>query len=388
MRDYWKEIKKVAHAYTPGLQVIERTIVAKQRMLPIPGEVIIKVGDRVSAEQVIAKTEIPNDVVTVNVINQLGITPEEIMDYMLKNEGDSVKENEPIAQNKPFLGIKIFKTIINSPIDGKVESISNITGQVILRKPPRQITLQAYIDGVIKAIETNIGATIETTATFIQGIFGIGGERAGQLEVVVDSPEEILKADQIDESYKGKIIIGGSLLELEAYQKARKIGVQGIIVGGFNAKDLKEILGFELGVAITGDEDIETTLIITEGFGKMKMAERTFNLLKKRSGNQASISGRTQIRAGVMRPEIIIPFIGDESEGLRTYATKAQSGIQIGDEVRVIREPFFGMIGRIVSLQSRLAKIETESEVRVLEIELKEGSRTIIPRANVEIIET
>ncbi len=52
------------------------------------------------------------------------------------------------------------------------------------------------------------------------------------------------------------------------------------------------------------------TLVITEGFGKMAMAHRTFDLLKSKQGMKASVNGATQIRAGVMRPEVIVPLIG------------------------------------------------------------------------------
>ena len=50
------------------------------------------------------------------------------------------------------------------------------------------------------------------------------------------------------------------------------------------------------------------TVIVTEGFGDIAMAERTFDMLKDHAGDDASVNGATQIRAGVMRPEIIIPL--------------------------------------------------------------------------------
>ena len=67
------------------------------------------------------------------------------------------------------------------------------------------------------------------------------------------------------------------------------------------------LLGYDLGVAITGHEDIRPTLIITEGFGQIAMAGRTYELLAANAGRRASANGATQIRAGVLRPEIIIP---------------------------------------------------------------------------------
>ncbi|MFB3897445.1 MAG: hypothetical protein ACE14V_14195 [bacterium] len=375
----------MAHAYTPGLQVMEQTQVIKSRTLPLSGEVLVKPGDIVQAETIIARTELPNEVVAVNIVNQLSIPPEDIKEYMLKKEGDPVQEGEAIAENKPIL--KWFKTTVKSPITGSVESISHITGQVLLRKPPRHVELKAYLDGKVEKIVPGLGAEINTTATYIQGIFGIGGETAGVLQMAVNSPDEPLTIASLRPEQKGKIIVGGSFIDGQTLKKAIELGITGIILGGIDAQDLKDWLGYELGVAITGDEDVTTTLIITEGFGKISMANRTFELLKKRQGKRASISGRTQIRAGVMRPEIIIALAETERNMVKNRDFSSGTGIQIGDQIRIIREPHFGKIGKIAALPSELQQIETEAKVRVMEVELNDGQRVILPRANVEIIE-
>lgn len=378
----------MAHVFTPGLQVIEETVIEKDRSLPIPGKVLVKPGDRVKAEDVIAETEIPNDVQTINVVNLLSITAPEIHSFMLKKEGDEIEENEPIAQNKPFLGIKLFQSIVRAPFKGTVERISKVTGQVLIRKPPRKITLSAYTDGIVQEVCESMGADIKTACSFIQGIFGIGGEKWGELCMAAQNPGDVLEEDSITSDHKDKILVGGSHISYKCFNKAAEMGVRGIIVGGFHARDLKKILGYELGVAITGDEDISTTLIVTEGFGHMAMADRTFELLKKNDGKKVSISGRTQIRAGVMRPEIIIPYSAEKAEGVKPHVSKSETGIQIGDEVRIIREPYFGKLGKIVGLPSDLTQIETEAKVRIMVIKLHEtGEEVTVPRANVELIE-
>ena len=59
----------------------------------------------------------------------------------------------------------------------------------------------------------------------------------------------------------------------------------------------------------------------------------------------------------------------------------------VGSPVRVIREPYFGLLGNVVLLPSELERIETEASVRVLEVKLADGRRVTLPRANVEMIE-
>jgi hypothetical protein len=150
-----------------------------------------------------------------------------------------------------------------------------------------------------------------------------------------------------------------------------------------NYTDVTEIMGRAIGVAITGQEELGTTLIITEGFGKMNMSTRTFNLLKSFEGYVAAINGATQIRAGVLRPEIIIPHEETEESGKEELS----AGMVSGTSVRIIREPNFGAIGTVASLPVELHRVESGSKVRVLVVRLDDGTDVTIPRANVEIIE-
>ncbi len=134
------------------------------------------------------------------------------------------------------------------------------------------------------------------------------------------------------------------------------------MVGGVHDRDLRDLLGYDLGVAITGTEKIGFTLIITEGFGTIPMAKRTFDLLSAKTGQKASCSGATQIRAGVIRPEVIVPLapVGEsrvQSPGSRVL----EGGTKVGDTIRIIREPYFGVIARVKELPSALQHIPTES---------------------------
>ena len=378
----------MTHAYTPGLRLAEKLQIRKSRNLPLPGDVIVKKGNTVKSDDIVARTNLPGKVHAVNVVNRLAILPTDLRKNMLKKEGDSVVKDEPIAETSPF--IKMFKSICLSPVTGVIESISDITGQVLLREPPKPVQIAAYVDGkVVETIE-NEGVVIETNATFIQGIFGVGGETTGELQIVVNSPDDIVKPEDVKEVHRGKIIAGGSIIYSDAIKKALDTGVKGIVVGGIRDKEINELLGYDLGVAITGAEDINITIIITEGFGQIGMAQRTFDMLKLREGAVASINGATQIRAGVVRPEIIIPYNDEDTSGKSDESGSADgksAGISIGDQIRIIRNPNFGMLGTVKSLPSKLQTIETEAMARVLEVKFPDGQTSIVPRANIEAIE-
>ena len=370
----------MAHAYTPGLRVTRQAVIHKERRLPLKGEVVVERGAAVQRDQVVARTELPGDVATMNLVNRLGTSPQELSSYMLKKEGDQVVEGEPLAETKPL--IKWFKSTVESPVSGTIESISPVTGQVILRKAPRPVEVLAYVDGVVEEVIAGEGVRLRAHGAYIQGIFGVGGECWGPLHLAVSDPDA--ETETIGPEAAGKVVVVGSLITLEIVAQAKQAGVVGLIGGGMRDQDLRDLLGYDLGVAITGAEDIGLTVIITEGFGRIAMAGKTFDILRTCVGREASISGATQIRAGVLRPEIIVPAaVGDEHESDKG----GSEGLEIGDVLRVIRMPYFGQIGRVSGLPAELQAVESGAVVRVLEVELEGGERVVVPRANVELIE-
>ncbi len=180
------------------------------------------------------------------------------------------------------------------------------------------------------------------------------------------------------------VLVGETGVTLGALKKAAGVGVKGIVVGAIVDTDLIAYIGHDIGVAITGQEDIATTLILTEGFGSIKMAKRTFELLRSLDGRRVSINGATQIRAGVIRPEVIAPL---EVRPERAAPESKGQLLEVGANIRVIRAPYFGMLGTVTGLPSNPVEIESGATVRVLEAKLEDGREVCVPRANVEIIE-
>ena len=375
----------MAHSYTPGLKVTAWTKLLRERKLPLPGDVLVTVGQTVTAETIVARTELPGNVQTVNAANLLGVLPDDVEECLTKPVGSKVDKGETFAENKSFFGL--FRSKCHAPVKGTIESVSKITGQVLLREEPIPVEVDAYVDGTVAEVHPRSGVTVETQGAFIQGIFGVGGETCGDLHLVVSDPSQPLEDRLIDASCRGKLVVGGAYVTAATLRKAVAQGVKAVVVGGFDDHDLRELLGYDLGVAITGSEELGITLIVTEGFGSIPMAARTFELLRACEGRRVSVSGATQIRAGVLRPEILAPDPkGAAARG--AAVSSAEAGLQEGDTVRVIRQPYFGRIGRVTALPHELMPLETEAKVRVLEVDFGSGSRLLLPRANVEMIET
>jgi hypothetical protein len=374
----------MAHSYTPGLRVTDLAVIRRERRLPLKGDVLVAVGAQVEADTVVARTELPGNVQTVNVAARLSMDPARVPDSLVVPVGSAVRKDDVIAEGKSLFGL--VKQKATAPSDGTVESVSPVTGQLILREPPIPVEVDAYVRGVVTEVLPGEGVVVEATGALMQGIFGVGGETFGALRIVAGSPDEELAAGRLSAEHRGAVVVGGSYVSFATLMRARELGVAAVVVGGFDDHDLRELLGRDLGVAITGAEDLGFTLVLTEGFGRIRMAERTWRLLTAHEGQQASVSGATQIRAGVMRPEIVIPRPAGVESGQR--GAGASLGIEVGSLLRVIREPYFGRIARVVELPPELQPLDTEARVRVMAVEFADDhERAVVPRANVELIE-
>ena len=373
----------MATSYTPGLKVLKKTLFKTKRILPLKGDVHVEVGQAIKPDTIVASTNLPGNIQMVKLSNILNIEPRDVENALKVREGDSVQKEEMIAETEGVFGF--FKSSFFSPIDGMIESISSKTGRIIIREKPIPVVIDGYVEGVVDKVIPEEGVVVKSYAALIQGIFGIAGEKKGIISIISPSPDEELQEDQITPEMNGKILVGGSFVSIQAYKKALEYDVAGIVIGGFNYYDLKEILGYNLGVAITGTEKLNTALIVTEGYGNIPMSQSTFSLLKEHNNKEASINGATQIRAGVIRPEIVIPFSMEKIE--EKTINNSNNGISIGSTVRIIRSPYFGKIGEVVSLPPDLKRMESETMVRVAEIKVN-GDNFLIPRANLESVET
>lgn len=327
-------------------------------------------------------------VVIVNVARRLDISPMLLRAYMRYREGDEVKQGAALADAAGSLGV----SYCYAPASGVVEKICTRTGTVHILRPARPTQVEAYLHGRVADVIPEKGARIETTASFIQGVFGLGFENYGPVKVVAPAPDHVVTEDDITPDLSGAVVVGGANVTLDALRKALEVGVKGLVSGGADEPDLVTLLGREIGVGITGQEDLAMTVVITEGFGTMPMSADTFEFLRAAEGRTASLNGSTQVRAGVIRPEIIIPLLGEDGgaavtleDRLAELDGREKGEAEVGSKVRIVRNPKFGQWGRIVGWPSEPVVFENEARLPAAEVELNDGSRLMVPLADLEV---
>ena len=376
----------MASAYTPGLTVSSSTTIRKTRRLPLKGDVLVSAGSLVAPETVVARAALPGPLQTIRVASQLGVDAGDVPGALRVKVGDVVEPETLVARTSGLFGL--FKSEVKAGVTGTVEIISPVSGNVGVRAASLPIDVTAYVPGTVVEVLPGEGVVVEARgAALIQGIFGIGGERRAPLVRMAKTPNAILDADDLTSAHANKVVVGGGRVTLAALRRAAETGVVGIVCGGIVDTDLAEFLGYDIGVAITGYEDVPFTLVLTEGFGDIAMAQRTFDLLAGLDGREACFSGATQIRAGVLRPEVIVPGASGDAPAPADEAGDDAFTLAIGTPIRLIREPYFGQLATVTALPPELARVPSGAVVRVLRASLNAGGETVtVPRANVEIV--
>ena len=152
----------MGHAYTPGLRVAPETVVRRERRLPLKGDVCVARGAEVGPGTVVARCELPGNVQTVNLAAKLGVDPAAVGSTLLKPVGAAIARDEPIAEAKAMFGL--VKNRVASPADGTLESVSSVTGQLLVRERPIPVEVNAYVQGHVAEVLPGEGAVVESRA--------------------------------------------------------------------------------------------------------------------------------------------------------------------------------------------------------------------------------
>lgn len=342
-------------------QVTPLVNVRRERMLPAPGDVLVKLNERVEPTQVVARANLPGDFRVLSVARELGVSPTKITQYLQVKVGDGIRRGQVIAKKR--------NRLVKSPIAGVLASSGS--GRVLVETPPTPFELRAYISGIVTNVLPGRGVVVEATGALIQGVWGTGGESFGVLKRLVKSPDRSIRARDIDPSCHGTIVIGGAEINEAVLERAQELQIRGIVTGGLSPELLPLVKRSPIPI------------VATEGIGAIPMSEHVFQLLTTNDGREASISGRVRTRWGVVRPEIVITL---PAESLPSSQAQPGTPLTTGARVRVVRAPYLGQVGTVVTIVDHPRHIETDARVHGALIDLEQAEPVFVPLVNLEVL--
>jgi hypothetical protein len=385
--------------YPTGQPTIAPNImVRKTRRLPVAGDVLVRIGARVAADDVVARANIPGSPQTVEVARALGVKAKAALKLLAVPVGGMVTEGQPLAQRRQGLSKRLTVT---SPVTGTLTAYDVNTGLATVTPSSTPYELTAMLDGVVTEHIPYRGVVIDTPAALVRGILGMGGERHGVLQVAVAGPEEELTADSITARYSYSIVLGGSFTTAAALQRAVEHGVRAVVVGSIPEAELRAFLGYPDGLGgwglgrrgwefpppVVAAQPVAApplTLIAIEGFGRMPMAAKAWELLAGFDGQEVAVDGTTQLRHGLRRPEIIVPL--SRASGTAAYETTPPPAA-VRSLVRLLMPPHLGHTGRITAMPGGRQVLPSGHAVAAAEVQFADGTTMLVPLANLEVLE-
>lgn len=230
----------------------------------------------------------------VDIAGPLDIKPRHIGGYLKRREGDFVEAGQVLASD-----ISSGKAaVVTSPTSGVVRSIDRKKGTVTVQFDIDPVRMLSHVSGEVTEVIPDHMARVRGRGSRLWGIIGFGGQTSGILREIRNIEGE--------EPERGSIVFTTEPITAGFLKLAAESGVNGIIAPSIPATHWLDYSGSELGVAVTGDEDIPFTLVLTAGFGHLRMDGECAEFLRGSEGESVFLSGRTQIRAGVTRPTVIV----------------------------------------------------------------------------------
>jgi hypothetical protein len=351
-------------------RVLPLARVRRERALTTRGQVLVAMGARVGALDIVARADTLGHMMPVPLARYLRVPELSLAKYMRKQPGDEIQSRDIIASKPELFGT--LQRIYRAPGAGRIAALNG--SWLVLDLVETPVELKALYRGSVVNVMPQRGIVIEAIGAIVQGLWGSGGEGYGVLKKMVDSPGAVLSEDKIDVVSRGAIVLAGAGVTEESIRRAAHERVSGLIVGGL-APRLRELVG-----------SLMLPTLVTDGFGECPMSAPIWELLASHDGEEASISTFSGVnRHAAGRPEVFIPIMAPGGSGgaLPPPVLMAEAGAR----VRVIVGSCSAGLGKIVEAGNAPRVLESGISAWGAEVELSTGERIFVPWENLELID-
>ncbi len=338
--------------------------ICRVRQLPLPGHVLVNAGQSVAPGDLIAETSIPDQVMILDLVRGLGLSPDEADECAVREIGTFVKQGDVIAQ---FQGA--FTRLVRTPIDARIIDIDQ--GKAVLATTTDQICVRAGMVGTVESLIPEFGAVIINRGALLQGVWGNGRFGSGPIFLVGETSAVALLEEDVESAPEGSLLAAGLCLHASVLDAVCESRMGGIILGGL-APELKA-QAIKMSIPV----------IVLNGFGLLPIDPVSFQLLQAKSGSFASVNASTSNYFNGVRPEIIIPH---EDEGPEEQPLGFQVKLNLGQQVRVLSGTAQGQVGEVVELPSARFRFESGLKIHAARVRLIGGQYVTIPQQNLEVM--
>jgi hypothetical protein len=339
-----------------GLANIRRT-----RLLPVAGRVLVRVGQKVSASDVVAEAQVATRHMLLDIRRSLGgSTAAEAERATTRHPGDRLQAGDVVAESGG-----LFSRVVRAPAAGVIVTVAG--GRLLLQVESQPLQLLASIPGVVLEVIPERGAIIETSGALIQGAWGNGQIGEGVMVPLLHSPDEELTSEMLEVSFRGALVAAGHCGQMKTLRAAADLPLRGLILASISS---------ELMAAAGG---MQFPIVVLEGFGRIPMNAAAYQLITTSEKRDVSLNATFNPAVGE-RPELIIPL---SAAGPTIMETTFFAPNQM---VRIQGEPYRGKMGVIVQIRPGLSVLPNGLRTMAAEVRLEKDTQVTVPLANLEVI--
>jgi len=347
----------------PTRHILPMTLIQRTRWLPVPGEILVRAGQTVSATDIIATAQASPRHMRVNVARGLGISPKKTRTLLQRDVGDDVQEGDVLAE-RGGLG----KRVVRAPTSGRIVFV--LEGQVLLQMKGTPYELLAGIPGTVAEIIEDKGVTIRATGGLVEGVWGNGRLGFGLMKVLAKEADHELTADQLDVSLRGAVILAGYCADPAVFRNAVEQQLRGLIFGGLSS------------ALVSTARKMPFPVLVIEGLRQVLMNEIVFKLLSTNDNREVAINAEMSSENIASRPEVFIPLPGEIHVDLPADVDAVVSG----KKVRITRAPYTGRVGTVTTLNPSLVVLPSGLRAETANVQIAKNEVVQVPLINLEVL--
>lgn len=347
----------------PVTHFLPLTKIRRERVLPVPGKVIVRTGQKVNATDVVAEARLNSSHVLLDIVGMLDISKDQVDQVM------RVAPNQVVGEGDILAGpVGVFQRTVRAPQAGRIIYCNR--GQILFEKEATPFQLLAGMDGVVKSVIADRGAVIETTGSLVQGVWGNGCMDEGSLLVATPGPRDELQAEMVERSMTKMVLLAGHVTRLETLKAMEQVQVHGLIVASISSN------------LVAVASQFNYPILVLDGFGKIPMNSTAYKILFSSEKRVVSVNASAWDRYTDTRPEVIIPL-----PVLAEVAAPPPSAVfSPGQSVRIVKSPLAGVVGKLIALKTEQTPLSNGLRVPSAVVNLENGDQTVVPLMNLDVI--
>ncbi len=347
----------------PVTHILGLTTILRERLLPVPGVINVRLNQRVSASDVVAEARWAREHILLDVARSLGVSSLAADRLIRCKVGDELAANTLVAS-----GSGLFPREVRTPREGRVVVVGG--GRVLIEVGETNIELRAGLPGMVMQIVPERGVAIQTAGALIQGVWGNGRIETGMMVNLMEKPDSALEAGRLDVSLRGSVVLAGMARDADTLRAAAELPVRGLILSSLHSALLPLAL------------QMRYPILVTDGFGKLPMNSAAYRLLTTNAKRETTVNAEMPERYSGARPEVIIPLpVSVEPAQPNDVETFAP-----GQQVRMRAAPNFGMIASLVRLRPGLSTLPSGLRAPAADVRMEGGEEILVPLVNLEVV--